>query len=415
LSGSYDILSYDDAIKTDSDITIGSEDELNLNIETEEGDGIKCEGSLKSEDDASQVSLVSGNINIKSKYDGIQVENYASLNISGGRLSIEAGGGYVDSTAKNGYNGDDSFKGIKSEDSLTISGGTIDISSLDDGIHVKTLNDEEVEDDGVTYTITTTGKMNVTGGAITVFSSDDGLHSDDSVLISGGEPSIGGSQEGIEGALISIEGGENVVYAYDDGINAANSDYTNYDFKIEISGGKTYVNASGDGVDSNGSFTMSDGLLLVAGPTSQNNGELDADGNFVVDGGTLIAYGSGGQMDHFTVTGKQMTVYIAGLSISSGSYFALFDSNDELVVAFKAAKEAVSSFVSTPSLRDGEYTYAYLSDVKDTTVLYNSLYSSLDYDDSARDDIGTFSFSSSSKHVKIGNSSSGGGGRPGGR
>jgi hypothetical protein len=100
LSGSYDILSYDDAIKTDSDITIGSEDELNLNIETEEGDGIKCEGSLKSEDDASQVSLVSGNINIKSKYDGIQVENYASLNISGRKLFIEAGGGYVDNTAK---------------------------------------------------------------------------------------------------------------------------------------------------------------------------------------------------------------------------------------------------------------------------------------------------------------------------
>jgi hypothetical protein len=74
LSGSNDIFSYDDAIKTDSDITIGSDDELNLSIETEEGDCIKCEGELDPDEASSVVSILAGNINIKFKYHWIQVE-----------------------------------------------------------------------------------------------------------------------------------------------------------------------------------------------------------------------------------------------------------------------------------------------------------------------------------------------------
>jgi hypothetical protein len=230
------------------------------------------------------------------------------------------------------------------------------------------------------------------------------------VSISGDRLVIGNLQEGIEGANVSINGGENIVHAYDDGINVASSDYTNYDFSIDMSEGKTYDNASGDGVDSNGSFTMSEGLLFVAGLASQNNGEFDSEDEVVVDKGELVAYGSGGQIYHFSLNGYQRIDYIAGESIASGSYFALFDSSDRLVVAFKTDKKAVSSFISTPSLTDREYTYAYLSDVCDTTTLYSSLYSSVGYDDSARSDIVTFLFSSSFIHIKRGKTSSGGGG-----
>lgn len=84
-------------------------------------------------------------------------------------MNTEAGGSYVDNAEKNGYDGEGSFKAIKSEESLIISGGTIDITSLNDGIHLKTLKDEEIDDDGNTYTITTLVNLIIAGGDITVF------------------------------------------------------------------------------------------------------------------------------------------------------------------------------------------------------------------------------------------------------
>ena len=64
-----------------------------------------------------------------------------------------------------------------------------------------------------------------------------------------------------------------------------------------ISGGTLTVNASGDGLDSNGSITISGGTTTVAGPTGNGNGSLDSNAGITYTGGTLIAAGSAGRAE----------------------------------------------------------------------------------------------------------------------
>ena len=65
--------------------------------------------------------------------------------------------------------------------------------------------------------------------------------------------------------------------------------------QITISGGYIFVNASGDGIDSNGTLSVSGGVTLVAGPTDSANGALDYETSADVSGGVLIALGKIGR------------------------------------------------------------------------------------------------------------------------
>ena len=77
---------------------------------------------------------------------------------------------------------------------------------------------------------------------------------------------------------------------------------------LYIKGGKLYVRAQGDGLDSNGSTLMSDGVVVVNGTTSGGNGVFDkgdASGSyFGVTGGTLIGFGTTDMQDNPTVSGQ---------------------------------------------------------------------------------------------------------------
>ena len=96
------------------------------------------------------------------------------------------------------------------------------------------------------------------------------------------------------------------VTANDDGYNAASNDdsviqeirpgqdNSNADGSIfiRISGGTVMVNASGDGLDSNGDLFVDGGTILVNGPTTDRQGALDYNnGNGIssITGGVLVA------------------------------------------------------------------------------------------------------------------------------
>lgn len=64
------------------------------------------------------------------------------------------------------------------------------------------------------------------------------------------------------------------------------------DQQLIINGGNIVINANGDGLDSNGYFTMNGGNVVVYGPTNDGNGPLDYNGTFSMNGGNLIAIGS---------------------------------------------------------------------------------------------------------------------------
>lgn len=145
--------------------------------------------------------------------------------------------------------------------------------------------------------------LNVESGTLTIDAADDAIHCD-LVLNIGADGTDGPTIditnccEGLEGAELNVCSGDITINASDDCLNAANSDLTDYDFTMTISGGAIDAYTSGgDGFDSNGDLTITGGTVVVwtdntAGPIEP----LDADGTITVSGGTVLAAGGSSGM-----------------------------------------------------------------------------------------------------------------------
>lgn len=285
--GVIEVDSSDDAIRSEAEVTItGGDISITTSYEGIEGtiisigeaaidlvssnDGISA---VSVDGHSSSVFISGGTLTIKAGGDGIEVE--ASVLITGGVIAVISGGGGTQTVGD-----DESAKAIKSDASLIIEGGTLSIDFAEDAIH---------SNDNVT----------ISGGSFTLAAADDGIHADTTVTINGGNIVITNSHEGIESAEITINGGSIHLVSSDDGINVAGG--------VDGSGGgpggggtgHLYINvgyivvdALGDGIDVNGSMTMTGGTVIVNGPTADFDGPLDYDGTFHMTGCFLVAVGS---------------------------------------------------------------------------------------------------------------------------
>ena len=190
----------------------------------------------------------------------------------------------------NNNGADVSAKGIKAENEIYIKSGTVNIEAYDDAIHA---NNDGILENGKTPL----GNVNISGGNLTLKASDDGIHADEQVNILGGETNVTTAYEGIEGNVINIAGGVTYVYATDDGMNATKGSVSP---AINITGGSLDVevptNGDTDGIDSNGTYTQSGGVVIVKGPGSAGSSgspaaAVDTDGTVTVSSGTLIVFG----------------------------------------------------------------------------------------------------------------------------
>lgn len=169
-----------------------------------------------------------------------------------------------------------------------------------------------------TLTVTANGKNGIKSGAttdeegtawlviedltLTINAGGDALHADYALAIgesgtAGPTITINSCYEGLAGANLLVASGAITIYSEDDCLNAANSDLTGYDFTMDITGGTIWAYAaSGDGLDSNGSLTISGGTLTVWTANTADNQALDADGTITVSGGTVFAAGGSAGM-----------------------------------------------------------------------------------------------------------------------
>ena len=110
------------------------------------------------------------------------------------------------------------------------------------------------------------------------------------------------------------------IYSEDDCLNAANSDLGDYDFSLLIAGGALYMySVSGDGIDSNGSLTISGGVTEVWTANTADNHPLDADGTITVTGGTVFAAGGSAGMG-INLSSSQANVRFGSASIGGGDH-----------------------------------------------------------------------------------------------
>lgn len=221
---------------------------------------------------------------------------------------------------------------------IVIDGARVKIDSSDDAIH------------------TNSGNVLIKGGALDLTTLDDGIHADELVKIDGGEITVNGSYEGIEGAYVEIGGGTIYITASDDGINAA-SDDESVNEHIIISGGTITVDASGDGLDSNGTIYVSGGTLIVYGPTTGADTGLDADGGILIDGGNVFV-ASSKEMLEIPASNSKSNVLVYGVNtVPAGSEIILTNADGGEMVRITLKKQAQAIILSTPELAtNGTYS-----------------------------------------------------------
>lgn len=324
------------------------------------------------------VYISGGTFSVIADHDGIQAETL--LCITGGTFDIQTGGGSKNANSSLGsswedfFRGDrhdrdtpqstssattssDSFKGLKAGTSLVINGGALTIDSADDTIHC----DADIA---------------VRGCTLDLASGDDGIHAEQLLSISGGSITVSKSYEGLEATTLQILGGDLSITASDDGLNASdgsgggfggmkgrgfggfgsNLDPTNVPLLL-IAGGRLYVNASGDGLDSNGPLTVTGGEIYVDGPTNSGNGAIDSGDGYeaTINGGTLVAAGASGMAEGLGNGSAQCSMLVNfGTGVAGNTELTVTDSAGKLILSYTPTKAYQSAAISSPLLKIGE-------------------------------------------------------------
>lgn len=377
-NGSLTVNAVDDGIRGKDSVTIGNSKDtdfstLNLVVKTQQGDGIKSTSTNTSADKSYGVITINGGtVDIDSYADGISGEQDVIIN--GGSIDIytyegsgftasgstgsagntgapgRPGGGWGGMQDGNSNKTDISAKGIKavglydasgttyqSGGNITVNGGTIVVDSSDDSLHCA-------------------GQMSIQGGNLKLSSADDAVHADNDVILGKQDGAaddfniyVPRCYEGIEGNNIYQKSGTVIVKAGDDGYNAAggadNSGNGNNmgwgqgggmmgggSNMLEISGGVAIVqSASGDhdAFDSNGSITMSGGVIIANGQEC-----IDCDGTKNTSGSVAAECSSQGSG-----------------AIAANTLFTIADANGNVVVSFTTMQA-----MGSPSLNVSGYS-----------------------------------------------------------
>ena len=290
--------------------------------------------------------------------------------------------------------------GIVSKDDLIVAGGTINVTSKKQGISgkdtvkihdgilnitsgtdsIKSDNDED-EDRGFVY---------ITGGTINIDSEDDAIQGYHLIQVDGGTININKSYEGLEAQYVVVNGGDLIINASDDGINAVDKSGSTEDDNTQvdqgmrrpmmmvgstnagltINGGSVYINASGDGIDSNGTATLNGGSLLIDGPVSGGDQAFDYETGGYAYGSETLCIGSSQMAESFSEESTQCNLlYNLGNSYEANSEIVIYTEDKEIIFNHTSKKSFASILLTSSKIKQGdtitikinddEYTYTF--------------------------------------------------------
>lgn len=372
LSGTITVSAANNALKG-NDAVILKGGTLNL---TSDQDGIKSDAEDDAGNPTGYIYMENTVLSVTAKEDAVQAAKL--LRVVSGTYTVSTYGGAAANTSSNssssnrpgwGWNevttdDDTSRKGLKSDVNILIEGGTFNIDTYDDAVH---SNDTII----------------VSGSTFAVKSGDDAFHADSYLFVNGGDINITKCYEGLEAAKITVNAGNISIVSSDDGINAADGSQTtvgvsNPNCAIIINGGTIEINASGDGIDSNGTVVIYGGMITVHGPSSGADAALDSDGGILVEGGTLTAAGTLGMVETPAKNSSQNVVSIAFSSAhAAGTEITLQDASGEIIVSYTAQKSFQSLIISSPEIKNGSSYTIYSGTTKISTFTVSSIITSI--------------------------------------
>ncbi len=327
--------------------------------------------------------IANGSIVIDAEGDGISTATYAT--VDGGTINITAGGGYENGENKysSGWGGfmggrpgdrneqnssassdsaSSSMKGIKTTGLLEITGGRITVDSADDSLH---SNDS----------------LSISGGELELASGDDAMHAGEDLTVIAGIINITASYEGLEALHITVSGGDISLVSDDDGLNVAGGTDSSgttggrdgmfgggrpgggpggghgsaaSNGSVTISGGKLHINASGDGIDANGTLEITGGYTVIVGPTQGDTATLDYDTSAVISGGTFIGTGALGMAQSFSDSENQGVIAVSVGNQQAGTTITLTDSAGNTVLTHTPELSFAVVILSSPDIKKGE-------------------------------------------------------------
>ncbi|HOK67708.1 MAG TPA: carbohydrate-binding domain-containing protein [Anaerohalosphaeraceae bacterium] len=332
-SGTIKAVAIDDGIRGKDALRIQGGD-ITL---TTGGDALKSDND--SDPNLGYITIEGGSLDLISGKDGITAAS--NVTVTAGNIKIASGGGHTASVS-------DSAKGVKGLAGVVINGGIFTLDCADDAVH-------------------SNGSVIINSGTFEINTGDDGIHADNTVLINGGTINVANSYEGIESAVITINNGTIHITSGDDGINVAGgndgsgepwppqpgSNTGNY--FLYINGGHIVLNTTGDGIDANGSITITGGTILVNGPTVNFNNAVDFDGTCNMSGGFLVAVGSSQMAQALSTTSTQCSLKITYRQWkTAGTLIHIAGAaTGEDILTFAPLKSYQSCVFSAPSLKKG--------------------------------------------------------------
>ncbi len=344
-----------------------------INISGTQDDGIQCDldgtestGELTDheDEDSGNIYLQGGTINVSVTADKAKaIKSEGDMLITGGTITCSTSGGGVWDTDElktkaaaclsadgnmtvsgeavlNLTSTGSGGKGISADGTLTFNGGTTIVSTSGNALVASSSGNLSV----------ITNSRSLDNYTTSYKSSPKGIKADGAIIINDGIINItttGAGGEGIESKdYINITGGQVIVNASDDAINAA---YKKNDQKqwvsgsgdLTITGGYIFARSTGnDGMDSNGDTKISGGIIYAIGASG---GEMAIDANteeqkkLYITGGTIFALGN--LENGASITGstcKQTT------SWTGNTWYALYNGST-LVGAFKTPTKSSTS------------------------------------------------------------------------
>ena len=325
--------------------------------------GFKAEGALAIE--AATLTIEAGKDGLHAEHD--ETTERANISLNPTQLSIAA-----------------TEDGVDAGNELTIKGGTITVSQSEEGLEARVIRqlggDVTIKssDDGVnasagssSKTSDTSATSKTTDASATSNTADTSSSASQATATPAATSQADQANKDKNATLPSPPAGQAPPQGGQPpqngqgpgGMPPGGQEESDPSLQIILEGGTLTIDAEGDGIDSNGTVSISGGSLVVNGSVQGGNGPLDAAGDITITGGTVWALGTSDMLQGFAQGSTQASI-TANIAGTAGQTLIILDAKGKEVARQTASKDFQAVIMSSADLVDGQ---TYTIQVEGTT------------------------------------------------